>query len=67
MTYVYRCTEGHEYEVQQGINEDAFTECGVIENMHGPHVQTCDRPVERVPQRGFFKITGPGVYSPGFK
>ena len=71
-TYVYRCSAGHEYEVQQGIHDEPYRHCGTLTCTHVDRdarevtYLTCSAPLERVPQAGFFKITGGGVHSPGF-
>jgi putative FmdB family regulatory protein len=67
-TYVYRCEKGHEFETVQGINTVPLTWCpkSPVEPDRDA-TEFCSAPVERIPQRGFFRISGAGVHSPGFK
>lgn len=66
-TYVYRCEADHEIELEQPITEEALDECPAVLDIHGPQPLICGASCERVPQRGFFRISGAGVYSPGLK
>jgi predicted nucleic acid-binding Zn ribbon protein len=69
-TYVYRCAEEHEFEADQGINEDPIEECIVFVPTDDPPQamsRMCGAACKRVIQRTFFKIGGAGVYKPGFQ
>lgn len=65
--YTYRCEDGHEFEIQQGINDEPLTTCGrphlVYEGM--PEVP-CPRRVKRIIVPGTsFRLTGSG-WTPKF-
>jgi putative FmdB family regulatory protein len=50
--YVYRCPNGHEFEVFQNMSEDPVTEC-----------RECGAPVERVFQPVAVHFKGSGFYT----
>jgi putative FmdB family regulatory protein len=54
--YVYRCPNGHEFEVFQNMSEDPVSRC-----------QECGAPVERVFQPVAVHFKGSGFYTTDYK
>ncbi len=65
--YSYRCDEGHEFDVEQRITEDALAACTVEghEDQH-PKVVTCGAPCHRLLSKSSFVLKGGGWSGDGY-
>jgi len=58
-TYLYECDEGHTFEVEQSIKDDALTTC-TVEDCGAEGVAECGEPCRRLIAGCSFVLKGGG-------
>jgi len=64
-TYEYKCDEGHEFEVEQSINDAPLTEC-TVEECAADGMYECGEPCRRQISPTSFHLKGPGWAKDGY-
>ena len=63
--YSYLCDDGHEFEVEQRITEDALTECNLILSDEWS-TDKCEAPCRRQLSKSSFQLRGGGWSQDGY-